>query len=383
MAAAKMRLSARNLKELPAGQMAWDTDLKGFGARMAASGTVTLFLNYQVRGTGRYKRHTIAHLGEMTVDKARQAAAQMKLEIRAGMDPAEQAETPTAKAKNGDTLGALADQWLNDKRHKWSDSTRKGYVNAMRRDLLGSDTAASRIGDVTRRDLMQLVDASTGRSPSSGALFFRTLNSFLSWADARGLTEVTLPKAGRAAPSPDARTRVLADDEIAALWRTAGELRPVTALAGRLMLVTAQRSGAVQALHRDWVTQAGVTWPAEVMKSGREHWTPLTPWALEQVRGVLERDGHVFGRNTSRLSQAWPAWRKAAGVDEGLRMHDVRRSMRTWAAAKGYGHEAAEAALAHQVQRDALAKAYMQHDFAKEAGEVIRGWQKHLEAVVA
>ena len=34
-------------------------------------------------------------------------------------------------------------------------------------------------------------------------------------------------------------------------------------------------------------------------------------------------------------------------MDGDLRMHDVRRSMRTWAAKQGYGHEASEAALAH------------------------------------
>lgn len=56
--------------------------------------------------------------------------------------------------------------------------------------------------------------------------------------------------------------------------------------------------------------------------------------------------------------------------------------MRTWAARQGYGHEASEAALAHSVQRDALAKAYQQHGYADEAGEVLRGWQRHLEGLM-
>ena len=85
-----IKLSARNLATLPAGQIVWDSEVKGFGARKAKDERVTLFLNYQVRGTGRYKRHTICHLPEMTVDAARKAAAQMRLQIHTGADPAEQ-----------------------------------------------------------------------------------------------------------------------------------------------------------------------------------------------------------------------------------------------------------------------------------------------------
>ncbi len=384
MAAIKARLSARNLTGLDAGQIAWDTEVKGYGARMAASGAVTLFLNYQVRGTGKYKRVTIGKLGELTVDAARKQAAQMKLEIRAGADPAQQVETASAKTKSGETLADHVNRWLDSTKHSWSDKTRYDYRRAMERSLLDSDAAASRIQDVTRADLMRLVDAATDASASGGALFYRVLSSFLGWAEDRELAEVRLPRAKRVAPAPAARTRVLSDDEIRALWHSADSLTALTATAGKVLLLTAQRSGAVQALHRDWITQAGIEWPAGAMKAGRDHWTPLTPWALEQVQPIMQCEGCVFGENTNRLNLAWrKQWRPAAGLDADLRMHDVRRSLRTWAAAQGYDHEASEAALAHSVQRDGLAKAYQQHDFRDEAAEVIRGWQNHVEGLVA
>ncbi|WP_209599406.1 integrase arm-type DNA-binding domain-containing protein [Ruegeria sp. HKCCSP351] len=380
-----IKLSARNLAEAQAGKLFWDTEVKGFGARKATNGDVTLFLNYQVRGTGKYKRLTIGKLGELTVDAARKRAAQMRLEIRAGMDPSQQAETVTAKAKHSDTLGQYVSQWVDSPKHSWSDKTRYDYRKSMERHLLDTPEASKRIGEISRADLMRLIDAATDASASGGALFYRVLSSFLTWCDDRELCEVTLPRAKRVAPPVPPRTRVMSDDEIKALWDASKVLTPKTRACGRLMLLTAQRTGAVQRLNADWVTQAGVTWPAEAMKAGRAHFTPLTPWAYDCLRPALaDAEGEIFGHNTNRLNLAWrKQWRPKAGVDAGLRMHDVRRSLRTWAAANGYGHEASEAALAHEVQRDALAKAYQQHDYAEEAAEVLRGWQNHVQELVA
>ncbi len=384
MPAIKTRLSAKKLTSLEAGDLAWDTEVKGFGARKAKDGGVSLFLNYQQRDTGKYKRIAIGKLGECSVDEARKRAATMRLEIRAGVNVAQQVETAVTRARSGEALGDYVNQWLDSPKHGWSDKTRYDYTRMMKRHLLESDTAASRIQDVTRADLMKLVDAATDVSASGGALFYRTLSSFLGWADDRELTTVTLPKAKRVAPAPAPRQRVITDDELRKLWHAADCLTPLTAACGKLLLLTGQRSGAVQRLHRDWVTQEGVTWPADVMKAKRAHFTPLNPWAYESIHPVLDRDGFAFGENTNRLNLAWrKQWRKAAAVDEDLRMHDVRRSLRTWAAAKGFGHDASEAALAHSVQRDALSQAYQQHTYEDEAAEVLRGWQTHLKEVVA
>jgi hypothetical protein len=370
-----VKLSANNLKALPAGQISWDSDVAGFGARKARNGAVTLFLNYQVRATGKYRRHTIGRLGELSVDAARKRAATLRLEIRTGIDPAQKAETAVVKAKRSDTLGEYVEQWLTSPKHKWSPMTLKAYRNTIRRGLVGTPEADIPIGDIRRADLMRLVDAATDVSASSGALFYRALGSFLGYADDRDLTEARLPRASRVAPPSEPRTRVMSDAEIGALWASVGALPAALAATGKLMLLTVQRSGAVQAVQSDWISQAGVTWPAECMKSNREHHTALTPWAHKQVKGA----GCAHGRE---LSQHWAAWRTAAGVDPSLRMHDVRRSFRTWAAAQGFGHDACEVALAHVVQKDALARAYMQHSYADEAGEVLRKWQKHIENMV-
>ncbi len=63
----------------------WDTgDVVGFGARLSP-GRVVLFLNYRSGGVER--RMTVARLGECTIEQARKRAAELKLQIRAGLDP--------------------------------------------------------------------------------------------------------------------------------------------------------------------------------------------------------------------------------------------------------------------------------------------------------
>ncbi|MEP3329119.1 Arm DNA-binding domain-containing protein [Sedimentitalea sp.] len=287
MPALKMKLSARSLAELEPGNLAWDTEVKGFGARKAKDGRVSLFLNYQVRGTGKYRRVAIAHLGECTVDTARRRAAQMRMEIRAGIDVAKQTETPAARAASGDTLGQYVESWLHDTRHKWSDNTRIGYMNAMRRDLMSGDTASLRISDVTRRDLMRLVDASTARSTSSGALFFRTLASFLSWADARGLTEVTLPKAGRAAPSPDARTRIMSEAETLYKRPTQTTANPNWAHAPDSQSLVPVLSIDSQQAER-FVTLAGKTMLTQGVEAGHRLESCWLPWQRDALAAIYQ-----------------------------------------------------------------------------------------------
>ncbi|WP_181893042.1 tyrosine-type recombinase/integrase [Falsiruegeria mediterranea] len=381
--AKKMKLSARNLAALEHGQLAWDTEVKGFGARKAKDDAVTLFLNYQVRETGKYRRVTIARLGECTVDAARTIAARMRLEIRAGVDVAQQAETPTARVASGETLGHHIQRWLDAPHSAWGKSTRTTYRRLMARDVLGTEVAGKRITDVSRGDLMQLVDTAARRTESGAILLAKVLRSFLSWADARGLTEVTLASNKRIDLSIEPRTRVMTDAEIVALWCTAPKLGERWGTAGRLVLLSGQRSGMITRMESDWVRQDGIHFPTEPNRKSAATWVPLTPWALTHLRPIMGGGGRLFSRSETFDSDALKKWRTIAEVDARLRLHDVRRSLRTWAARQGYGYDASEAALGHTVQRTALDKAYQQHSYAEEAAEVLRGWQRHIEGLVS
>ncbi|MCU9837565.1 integrase family protein [Ruegeria sp. WL0004] len=377
-----MKLSARGLADLPAGQIAWDTEVAGFGARGNAKGQPSMFLNYQQRETGKYKRVTIAKLGESTVDAARKRAAEMRLQIRAGIDPAQQVETPAQKKASGDTLGHWLNVWLDAPHKRWGDTTRRTYRKVITREVLHHDIAASRIERVERAGLMRVVDDVAARSEATGVLLFKILGSFLKWCDTRGVTQVTLPSSTDADLSVDKRKRVLSDAELVRLWRASDAIRQPWSAAAQLVMLTGQRSGAVASLTREQVQQDGVRFINRPNAKQSLPWVPLIAWAWDYLRPSLRPEGRLFTRTAYFSPARLTEWRNAAGVTN-WRPHDVRRSLRTWAARQGHGHEASEAALGHSVHKSELESVYQRHDYQDEAAEVIRGWQRHLEALVA
>src|SRR5260370_23744363 len=74
----------------PGRYIVWDTELKGFALRVAASGTKTYILRYRPRGTGRAGPRRFMVLGRhgvMTPDEARAQAKTILGAVAAGKDP--------------------------------------------------------------------------------------------------------------------------------------------------------------------------------------------------------------------------------------------------------------------------------------------------------
>lgn len=383
----KTRISTRAIEQIEQGAILWDDALAGFGARRAGSFS-TFFYNYRLRASGKMKRVVIGRSTEMTPTEARDRAVALAAAVRAGDDPSEATATPKQRAKMGNTLGQAVEAWLNNPAHDWAKKTRDNYRTALRRSILDNrELAGMMLTDVGREHLVPAIDKITQRSAAAGALAYRALKSFLAWQEDRGMNPVSLPRARRVAPQVKPRERMLTDAEIKSLWHAADSLTPLTAAAGRLVLLTAQRSGAMIELRRSWITEnlAAIEFPAEVMKGARRHRVPLGDAAQNIVARVLEevpQADHLFGAGSERLKQALPGWRSAAGIEDAVRLHDVRRSLRTWAAANGYPDVVAEAAIAHQVAKDPLSKVYQLHAYEKEAAELLLAWQAHVEKVV-
>ncbi len=71
----------------------WDTELKGFGLRVAESGTKTYILRYRPRVAGRPRPRRFMVLGRhgvITPDEARAQAKAILGAVAAGQDPAKE-----------------------------------------------------------------------------------------------------------------------------------------------------------------------------------------------------------------------------------------------------------------------------------------------------
>src|SRR5205085_10296741 len=116
----------------------WDSELKGFGLKVATTGLKTYFVWYRA-GEGRAaarREYTIARHGELTPDEARDEAAKVLGRVRLGEDP----QARRHRARGEMNVAALCDLYLADGVSKKKDATLvsdKARIRAHIKPLLG------------------------------------------------------------------------------------------------------------------------------------------------------------------------------------------------------------------------------------------------------
>jgi integrase len=141
----------------------------------------------------------------------------------------------------------------------------------------------------------------------------------------------------RKPPSPQARTRVLTDDEIAKLMlvlEPTGRKSHWTKPAVQLALATAMRRGELLSLRWEHIDLVGRTAFLPDTKNGDARTVPLSSVAV-QVLASLPRhiSGMVLPVKAFTLDAAFKRGVKSAGLKD-LRFHDLRRTAITRMAEK-------------------------------------------------
>lgn len=148
-------------------------------------------------------------------------------------------------------------------------------------------------------------------------------------------------------------------------------------------ILTAARSAEVReatlAEFRD-LDGTAPTWiiPAERMKAGKEHHVPLSPEAVEVLKGVKRVTGsnHAFpaprGGALSDATLTKPLKSMAFGK---LTQHGFRSTFRDWAGDSGFDEAVAEHALAHQIADKAKA-AYQRGSYFERRRTLMEAWAK-------
>src|SRR5262245_23629390 len=85
------RLTDKNVKILPVptrgNRITYDTEVKGFGARVTAAGGRAFVLNYRRRSDGLERRYTIGSFPDWSTSGAREEAKNLKRLVDGGGDP--------------------------------------------------------------------------------------------------------------------------------------------------------------------------------------------------------------------------------------------------------------------------------------------------------
>jgi integrase len=182
------------------------------------------------------------------------------------------------------------------------------------------------------------------------------------------------------------RDRVLADDEIKALWCCLDTLpAPVPAFVRTLLLTGARRENVrlmawaeIDLKERLW------TVPASKAKNSKAYEIPLSRQMVELLEGLERRGEHVFSRDGRRplsgMSDLKAELDRASGIT-GWRFHDLRRTLRTGLARLGVVEEIAERVIGHV--RSKLVRTYDLHQYRAEKAEALQRWADCVSGIVS
>jgi integrase len=336
----------------------WDGAVTGLGLRLRLGGAASWTFQYRPKGAGRAEPSRKVTLGSwptLAIDAARTAAQAMAGAVALKQDPA--MELREERNRERRVLSKALDEYERA-------ITRRKLVNVptimstLRRGL--SPLTAREIDALTRADLVGRIEALEDAGlPGAAADLRKHSRSLLEWAVSRGLAPfnvmagLRMPRSSRAERlGEESKGKALQDEEIVALWNSAGRLGAFGRML-RLGLLTAMRRGELAGLRWGDIRDDRIVLEAPDTKTGARHEIPLTA-AMRNVLMAQPKGAGDLVFPSSRRTTETPlsGWTKlvgsavsASGVE--FRLHDLRRTVRTLMSRCGVPEEVAELAVGH------------------------------------
>jgi integrase len=302
---------------------------------------------------------------------ARKEAADALYEVEKGRDPnkVKKAAKTKAAAAAADTVRAVSESYLSreGKRLRTIDQRRAAFER-----LIFPAVGDRPIGELKRSEINRLLDRiEDERGPRMADMTLAFLRRVLNWHAIRDddfLSPIAHGMA-RTKPKERARSRVLTDDELRAVWKAAGEGKgPLPALLKFLLLTAARRSEAAEMM---WAEIEGTDWmlPAARNKTKLDLVRPLSQAAQDLLAAQPQIDGckYVFttdGKHPlSGFSKFKRVFDKTCGVS-GWTLHDLRRTARSLMSRAGVSSDHAERALGHVI--GGVRGTYDRHEYHRE-----------------
>jgi integrase len=352
----------------------WDSDLKGFGVRVRASGIKTYVAQYRNQD-GLSRRLVIGRHGVLLPDEARKLALKQLGAVAGGADPVADRQ----RVRAGKTVSEICDWYLEEagsgrllgrNRRPIKPTTVKNdraRIDGHIRPLLGGRAVRTlTLGDVERMQAQIAAGATKvakkrkGRGATTkggegvASRTVATLRTILGHAKRWELIERN-PALGVRMIATNKRTRRLSEEEIAALGAAIREAErlgesPVALAAVTLMLMTGFRRGEALGLRYAWVAAGSVRFPDT--KTGPQT-RPIGRAARALIESQRRREGQVFVFPSDRADTHFVAADKtiarlcALARIERATLHTLRHTFASVAADLGYSELTIAGLLGH------------------------------------
>jgi integrase len=248
--------------------------------------------------------------------------------------------------------------------------------------------------EITYNDVATVVEGI--KKPSERAHALKDIKTFFSWCVPRYIPYS--PCEGLKKPEQKARSRVLTETELSAVWNAAEASGYPFGRIVQLLILTGQRRSEIGGLRRSWIDgeKRTITFPAAITKNGRDHILPYgdtvatllssLPDDVELVfpaRGNSENAFNGYSPSKVRLDKFIKGENEKSPV-AAWTLHDLRRTFATNLAALGTPIHVTEKLLNHVSGTvSGVAAIYNRHSYIDEMRAAMNDWGKRLMEIVA
>jgi integrase len=361
---AKTVLTDAFIRSAPPG-VHWDGALKGFGLRVGKNRKTFIVLV----ASGRRKK--IGVWPGKRLAEAREDAKKLLAEKTLGRTH------PTHTAFDDALTAYLAE----------AERTLKPLTYKLYRRLLKSHYRFGRqsAADITPRQILRQLD---GLPISEKRHAFCVGRTLFRWMERRHIIDQSPFRRLDTPPDNPSRSRVLSDEELRAVYRTArastGHFGGITAL----LCLLGQRPHEIAGLQWDWIKEDIIDFPATIAKNGHAWTIPIGSEAQAIIRDTLGlSDVYVFPairmlKSTTTVYNGWgldkARFDKACGVAN-WQLRDLRRTFATNMQRLGVRLEVTEALLNHvSGSRRGIVGVYQRYQWLPEMREAILTFERRL-----
>lgn len=334
---------------------------------------------------GAMRRFPLGDYPGMGISHAREAAQEMRVQVRKGADPIAEARRKRMigrDAREGiNTLTALLDLYAEKKGGKlksWGECRRR--IDGVFKAHLGKALATLKAGD------LQLT-ADSHRAQQSAAAAVRYIRPVLKWGAQRGYLGAEVAVLHPPA-TVQRRDRVLSREELKALLPVLEASHRPYGKALRFMLMTlARREEVAQARWRN-IDMEARTWTLGATKNGQPHVVPLSRQAVAMLEAIRpdapNPDALVFASEGGKALANWDRETKKvmeASKTAGWTRHDLRRTGATMLGEMGELPDIIEAALNHVAIRSPLAANYNRARYRPQVAAALQRLADALDGI--
>lgn len=391
------RLAAISLSRLEPGLYA---DGGCLYLRVSSQGTRSWIFRYRIGDASTPPRdHGLGPYPDVSLEKARAAAARLREGLREGVDPIaakrsrlalaaeEKAKAITFDGATKAYIEAHEAAWKNAKHAKQWRATLAAYASKE----IGSLPVAA----IDTQMVLKVIEPLWAEKTETASRLRGRIEAILAWATVRGMRRGDNPARWRGHLDhllPERRKVAKVEHhaalpyyEIAAFMKALHSQKGEAARGLEFLILTAARTSEVIGAGWEEIDIAAGLWtvPAGRIKAGREHRVPLSPAAIAILRRIPEneRRGPLFRGGNKRKpglsSNAFLALLKRMKRDD-LTAHGFRSTFRDWAAERtSYPREVAEMSLAHAIG-DKVEAAYRRGDLFEKRRRLMADWAKFI-----